>query len=65
MSRHQRMMRNGWMIPHSLEWLFWPWGTEDRIQTEQTQESLRLRFKMTNQAEFMVILERLRVVKST
>jgi hypothetical protein len=26
MNRHQRMFRNGWSIPRSMEWLFWPFG---------------------------------------
>lgn len=25
-ARHQRMMLNGWNIPHVMEWLFWPMG---------------------------------------
>lgn len=24
--RHQSLMRNGWNIPQSMEWLFWPMG---------------------------------------
>lgn len=25
-ARHRKMMRHGWSIPQSLEWLFWPIG---------------------------------------